>query len=116
MSTNSRRPITSTSNCRPGSIEHQLDMCENAPAEMRGDQVQFTHGNPPRRTDDPNFEMDMATEDREGDEMSGDDHSSGLQGGETELAHQPNIDRGMPGDATEEQEDEFDRIEQGKVA
>ena len=74
--------------CSPGSIEQELDMCETG--SLRGDEILHSHGKlPPRYTGDPveldqlidqNWGMDMSEEDREGDEMSGDDHSSGLSG------------------------------------
>ena len=41
--------------------------------------------------------VDMSEVDREGDEMSGDDHSSGLQGGEW---NEPLVDDGLPGEET----------------
>jgi hypothetical protein len=93
--------------CSPGSIEQQLDMCEEG--ELRGDEIEHrteglaTPDEP--RSDDPmevvdemnTYEMNFSERDREGDEMSGDDHSSGLQGGEAELEHQRHIDSGIPG-------------------
>lgn len=94
----------------PGSIEQQLDMCESG--TLRGDEIQFSHGLPPEEdaTDrdpipadylmDRRYEIDLAEENREGDEMSGDEHSCGLQGGESELAGQPHINSGLPGDRT----------------
>ena len=76
----------------PGSIEQQLDMCEEGP--LRGDEVLREH------RDHPNYSMDLSEENREGDEMSGDEHSGGLQGGEPELTSpgQGHIQTGMPGD------------------
>jgi len=95
----------------PGSIEQQLDMVEEG--DLRGDEVT-------RRTDllvtpeDPNsedpldlvselqsFNMTRAERDREGDEMSGDDHSSGLQGEDFELQHQGATLTGTPGESLE---------------
>lgn len=67
--------------CEPGSIEQQLDMCETGP--LKGD---------------------MAETNREGDEASGDDHSSGLQGGEPELESQPHVDSGTPGERADKEE------------
>ncbi len=94
--------------CSPGSIEQLLDMCEEG--ELRGDEVQHrveslsTPEEP--LTDDPmevvdemnTYQMNFSERDREGDEMSGDDHSSGLQGGELELEHQRHISSGIPGE------------------
>ena len=47
----------------------------------------------------------MAEDDREGDDLSGDEHSSGLQGEETEVRNQPHLSSGIPGEE-----------EQGQVA
>lgn len=93
--------------CSPGSIEQQLDMCEEG--ELKGEEVQHrtelrpTPDEPP--SEDPmevvdemeSYEMTFSERDREGDEFSGDDHSSGLQGGEFELQHQRHIDSGSAG-------------------
>lgn len=95
----------------PGSIEQQLDMMEEG--DLRGDEVM-------RRTDllatpeEPiseqpmdlvselrSFNMTMSERDREGDEMSGDDHSSGLQGEDFELQHQGATLTGVPGESLE---------------
>lgn len=93
-----------------GTIEQHLDM--NETGSLRGDEILHHHGKPSREfSEDPvpidqamdRFVSDMSEIDREGDEMSGDDHSSGLQGGEPELRRQPHIDSGMPGDVTEEE-------------
>jgi hypothetical protein len=43
--------------------------------------------------------IDMSEADREGDEMSGDDHSSGLQGERLSDTH---IDDGLPGEETDD--------------
>lgn len=88
---------------RPGSITQQLDMNESGP--LRGDEILHHHGlpDPAGRPDgDPmplaadrmehNYQVNMSEEGREGDEESGDEHSSGLQGGEN---------NGLPGDMTE---------------
>ncbi|MBI3544362.1 MAG: hypothetical protein HY075_13910 [Deltaproteobacteria bacterium] len=75
--------------CSPGSIEQQLDMCEEG--SLRGDDILHEHGRRAVSSDgDPaeigeenleeNWHVDLSEEDREGDEMSGDEHSSGLQG------------------------------------
>ena len=98
--------------CSPGSIEQQLDMCEEG--ELRGDNVLHTHGLDPDKdanVENPeemesNFNVDMAEEDREGDEMSGDDHSAGLQGGEIEIENQRHINPGIPGEEPESVEQE----------
>jgi hypothetical protein len=78
--------------CSPGSIEQQLDMCETG--SLRGDDILYSHGrtSPANKGDpvelneiiDENWEMDLAEEDREGAELSGDEHSSGNQGSESE--------------------------------
>jgi hypothetical protein len=92
--------------CSPGSIEQQLDMCEEG--SLRGDNILYQHGvdrdsvereNPPLDEDSElRFNDDMSEEDREGDDMSGDEHSSGLQGEEPELEQQPHILTSIPGD------------------
>ncbi len=78
--------------CSPGSIEQELDMCDSG--TLRGDEILYHHGkarNEIEPNEDPvpldqileeNFHLDLAEEDREGDEMSGDEHSGGLQGDE----------------------------------
>lgn len=106
--------------CCPGSIEQQLDMCESG--SLRGDTILHRHGRPepehsgdPRELDeminnsDPTWQMDLSEENREGDEMSGDEHSGGLEGGESELGGQPHIHTGLPGDQTLHEE-HFARI------
>ncbi len=101
--------------CSPGSIEQELDMCEDGP--LRGDEILHSHGKDtpiytgfPREVDkiiaEENYKVDLAEEDREGDEMTGDEHSSGLSGGESEIESQPNISSGMPGDRTRREEEE----------
>lgn len=91
-----RKTAASDEACAPGSIEQQLDMCETG--NLRGEETLRQH------KDHGNFAMDMSEEDREGDEMSGDDHSSGLQGEEEELKHQPHLDSGIPGDESEDED------------
>jgi hypothetical protein len=96
----------------PGSIEQQLDMCESG--SLRGDEILHHHGQteevaplpeiPPVDLLMNRFQMDLAEENREGDELSGDDHSGGLQGGERELTGQRHINTGMPGDLTNRSE------------
>ena len=95
--------------CSPGSIEQQLDMCENG--ELRGDQILHNHGIEEEEEDEslPSseqeldqilnhyFKVDMAEEGREGDELTGDEHSSGLQGEDSEFAGQIHLDTGLPG-------------------
>lgn len=99
-----RREYTDNPNaCAPGSIEQQLDMCESG--NLRGDEILHLHGHLNQPTEDNemlnNYRVDMSEEDREGDEESGDDHSAGLQGGETELKNQSHIDSGLPGGTSE---------------
>jgi hypothetical protein len=109
----------------PGSIEQQLDMCEEG--TLRGDEILHHHGLEPvenkegpieiDRLMENNYHMDLAEDDREGAEMSGDEHSIGLQGGDSELANQAHIATGLPGDRAHrtellegtDQEDEEDR-------
>ena len=76
--------------CSPGSIEQQLDMCEEG--TLKGDSILHSHGIDARPySGDPtavdqlineSWEINLAEEDREGDELSGDEHSMGLQGDE----------------------------------
>ncbi len=83
-------------------------MCESG--SLRGDDILHSHGLPIREyTDTPpdldqilndNWNIDLSEENREGDEMTGDDHSSGLEGGEPEIENQPHIMTGLPGDRT----------------
>jgi hypothetical protein len=102
----------------PGSIEQQLDMVENG-SGPRGDSLIRKKGNTFDDKRDPNFvkELDgdemlknfhvnMGESNREGDEMSGDEHSSGLQGEDSEFAHQPTFDDELPGEETEREEDQ----------
>jgi DNA-binding transcriptional ArsR family regulator len=106
---------------RAGSIEHHLDMCESG--ELRGDEIEHRTYSPEKewRPDEEStqimppldkmisrFEMNLSEENREGDEMSGDEHSSGMQGGEPELLEQPWLDDGTPGKANLQ---EIERIE-----
>lgn len=90
----------------PGSIEQQLDMCEEG--SLRGDEILHHQGRTEedhRLPDVPpvdrlleRYQLDLSEENREGDEWSGDDHSGGLQGGASELSGQLHIPTGMPGD------------------
>lgn len=98
--------------CSPGSIEQKLDMCEAG--DLRGDEILHQHGMEDwyEEGGDPNelnemlnnFHVDMSEEGREGDEMSGDDHSFGLQGGEFEIEGQKHIQSGTPGQSSPEAE------------
>lgn len=97
--------------CSPGSIEQQLDMCEDG--DLRGDNIIHLHGNDgneetPEQTLSADqlvdrLEVNMSEPNREGDEMSGDEHSAGLQGGDPDLERQPHIDSGLPGEETEDE-------------
>lgn len=101
----------------PGSIEQQLDMVESGPGP-RGDTLIRQHGKTFDDKRDPNyvkeldgdemltnFHIDMGESNREGDEMSGDEHSNGLQGEDSEFRDQPTFDDGLPGEETEKEED-----------
>jgi hypothetical protein len=95
-------------------IRQHLDMEESGP--LRGDDILHRHGRASRSSPEDqmfeNFQVDMSEENREGDEMSGDDHSSGLQGGDSELNPQPVAQSGLPGERTDDEErivDELDR-------
>ncbi len=96
--------------CTPGSIEQQLDMCEEG--SLRGDEILHRHGLPVDDLPDvpavdvllDRYQLDSAEENREGSELSGDEHSAGLQGGEPELAGQLHINTGLPGDRTKHEE------------
>src|SRR5690349_16463966 len=85
-------------------IEQYLDMLENGP--LRGDEVQFHHGIEPTNSKsadlvdlmEDNYNVDMAENNREGDELAGDEHSSGFQGDED----------GLPGHEEIEQENIVD--------
>jgi hypothetical protein len=99
--------------CRPGSIEQHLDMCEKGP--HRGDSILHHHGM--RDKDKPNttlndrhmeenFHFDMSEPNREGDEESGDEHSSGLQADDQQefqydTESPEHADSGLPGEMTE---------------
>lgn len=95
--------------CSPGSVEQQLDMCEEG--ELRGDEVLHSHGLLKKETADlssddsvrTNFSVDMSESDREGDEMSGDEHSYGLQGDEQQELRtgKEDVETGIPGEAIE---------------
>jgi len=95
----------------PGSIEQQLDMMEEG--SLRGDELLHHHGleavgEDLAREGEPlgvdqlmarnAYEIDMAEESREGSELSGDEHSRGLQGGDSDLQSQPHLSSGLPGE------------------
>ena len=101
----------------PGSIEQQLDMVEEG--TLRGEQVLHEHGIPDpsdmkERQGEPLgadelmarqcYDLDLAEEFREGCEMTGDEHSIGLQGGESEMRGQPHLLTGMPGEQSRHEE------------
>lgn len=105
--------------CSPGSIEQQLDMCEEG--DLRGDEILQLHGmdvvDTPDITEEGHDSTDLlqidetssrfqilSERDRENDEMSGDEHSSGLQGGEFEITHQLNVSTGVPGEETDKED------------
>lgn len=94
-----------------GSIEQQLDMLEEG--NLKGDLVLGHRDDLPENSDDAiedvdemmnNYRIDMAETSREGDEESGDEHSSGLQGGEPDIENQEHIETGMPGDMTNKED------------
>jgi hypothetical protein len=101
------------SESRAGSIEQHLDMMEQGP--LRGDESLRLHRMKDRLSDRPslslwllehNYQVDMSEETREGDEESGDEHSSGLQGADQqELQYDTegpeDSDSGAPGEMTE---------------
>lgn len=104
-------PPIANEECAPESPEQKLDMCETG--SLRGDEIERSHGlktpkNPhPTMNDnqmESNFQVDMSEEGREGDEESGDEHSSGLQGDEQqELQYDDEFgeaDAGLPGEMT----------------
>jgi hypothetical protein len=91
-----RKPHFDDVRCPSGSLEQKLDMCEGG--SMRGDELLR------ERTDHPNFNVDMSEDSREGDEMSGDEHSSGHQGD----------DPGFPGLLEPEDSDDSSRLEPGR--
>jgi hypothetical protein len=66
--------------CRSGSTARDLDMCEGD--ALRGDEISQEKR---ENTEDQGplgagYRTDMSERDREGDEESGDEHSSGYQG------------------------------------
>ncbi|MGZ3699737.1 MAG: hypothetical protein ACXWPM_05085 [Bdellovibrionota bacterium] len=109
-----------------GTIEQHLDMVENG--ELRGDELLHQHGVAPTeplqdadpvpldRIMDTNYHVDMAEEDREGDDLSGDEHSSGFQGEESELENQPHKESGLPGEYQQELDEETDEEEKHRAS
>jgi hypothetical protein len=93
----------------PGSIEQQLDMCEAGP--LKGDEISHERSRARGLADGAILDTD-----RETVEMTGDDHSLGLQGGEEELKHQPHIHSGVPGTEEEEHDQETDDIERHRAS
>jgi len=71
-------------------------MCESG--RLRGDEILHQRDRGVKAETD-HFRPDMSEENREGAEMSGDEHSSGLQGGDSEFLSQPR-ESGLPGDET----------------
>ena len=100
------------SDTRSGSIKQQLDMNESGP--NRGDEILHHHGIEPRTGSYPtmndalmeeNYHIDMSEDTREGDEESGDEHSSGYQADDQqELQYDTespeDADSGAPGEMT----------------
>lgn len=66
--------------CRSGSTARNLDMCEGK--AVRGDEIsQEPHEDPDEQGPlGAGYHTDMSERAREGDEESGDEHSSGYQG------------------------------------
>lgn len=98
-------PPTAPGDERSGTIEQHLDMYESGP--LRGDEILHHHGLPDRHSErrpldksdlEENFHVDMAEDEREGDEESGDEHSSGMQGTDPPEPHE---DASSPGEMTE---------------
>lgn len=100
----------------PGSIEQHLDMCEEG--SLRGDELLHQHGVEAPGEEDAQqgeplgvdvlmarnpFEIDMAEESREGSEMTGDEHSCGLLGGDSMSQSQPHQSSGLPGEQTRQE-------------
>jgi hypothetical protein len=105
----------------PGSIEQQLDMCEEG--SLRGDELLHSHGVDLPAAEQARegellgvdelmarqpYQLDMAEEGREGAEWTGDEHSLGLQGSESELQSQPQRSSGLPGESARH-EREFEK-------
>ncbi|MEW6057495.1 MAG: hypothetical protein AB1540_12860, partial [Bdellovibrionota bacterium] len=65
-----------------------------APQKPSGNPVELD------RMAEQNWHVDLSEENREGAEMSGDEHSAGLEGGEREIEQQSHISTGLPGDRT----------------
>jgi len=93
-----------------GSIEQHLDMNESG--DLRGDDLLRRHEG---QDLDAGFHVDLSTSSREGDDLSGDEHSSGLQGDESELHSQPHISSGMPGDGSRLQS-VYEELEEERIS
>lgn len=129
MKNNDRSAAKADPRFTPGSEEQHLDMLEGGDARLRGDEVLH---NPPEASledeDDTDetvrpvdelmntFSVDMSEDGREGDEMSGDDHSSGMQGGESELLNQENIESGMPGQGNDDEDRQISKRQKRRAA
>jgi len=93
--------------------KQQLDMSEEG--AIRGGDVEQAHGHleesaSPNEGHDPlavdeliarHHRGDISEPDREGDDLSGDEHSAGLQGDESELQSQAHLDSDVPGSQIE---------------
>ena len=89
----SKRIKTNASNSRTGTEKQHLDMLEGGDSGPRGDDVSYSpdeaaieNAEQTKRGADEmmgTFNVDMSEEGREGDELSGDEHSSGMQGSDT---------------------------------
>lgn len=96
-----------------GSIEQQLDMVESGP--LRGDDLLHTHGAPRRDDLEANYNFDMSEWNREGDEMSGDEHSSGLQADISNEVKRPDLEGPLPGAEAETSTDDFDQVDKDNI-
>lgn len=110
-----------------GSDEQRLDVCNSGP--YRGDDIIHSHGfvneNPDYAIEDEdlmmlNYHMDLAEDGREGSDLSGDEHSSGLQGGDNELSEIDGegiffYDEGLPGDEEKNQDEIVDFEEKRRL-
>jgi hypothetical protein len=92
----------------PGSIEQQLDMCETS--GLKGEELSHSRSRGRTFTDGAILDAD-----RETAEMSGDDHSMGLQGGDPETDTQPHPSSGLPGDESRDQDDATDELERHRA-
>ncbi len=92
----------------PGSIEQQLDMCERGP--LKGEEIAHERSRPRGF-----LEGAIVDTDRETGEMSGDDHSRGLQGDDSETETQPHPVSGIFGDEARDQDASTDDIEKRRA-